>query len=98
MRRRNDNGTVDSPDLSPHHPRSIERISHDQPRVMVQNLQPRRTGDFGYWIVKLTPVERLTLPLVPVMLSGYVPGTAGCLGEIVKLELPDPTTELGVKV
>jgi hypothetical protein len=51
-----------------------------------------------YWILKLTPVEWLTLPLVPVMLTEYVPGTAGGLGEIVKLELPAPTTELGVKV
>lgn len=55
-------------------------------------------GNLDYWILKLTPVEWLTLPLVPVMLTEYVPGTAGGLGEIVKLELPAPTTELGVKV
>lgn len=49
-------------------------------------------------MTKVTAVECDNDPLVPVMVSGYVPVLVFLLVLMVSVELPDPVTDEGLKL
>ncbi|HKF23976.1 MAG TPA: hypothetical protein VKE93_20555, partial [Candidatus Angelobacter sp.] len=52
----------------------------------------------NYWIVSVTVVEWLKLPLVPVMVSVRFPTLALLPTFTVSVEVPEPVTEVGLKL
>ena len=57
-------------------------------------------GDGGeaYWMVSVNVVECTRLPLVPVIVSVRVPRVALLLTRTDSVELPEPVTDVGLKV
>jgi len=57
-------------------------------------------GDGGeaYWMVSVNVVECTRLPLVPVIVSVRVPRVALLLTRTDRVELPEPVTDVGLKV
>src|SRR5437588_91802 len=51
-----------------------------------------------YLIINVTFAPWTRLPLVPLMVSVYVPTGACRLGDIFSVEVPEPTTDLGLKL
>ena len=52
----------------------------------------------GYWMVRVTVVEWTNVPLVPAMVSVRLPVVALVPTWIVRVEVPDPATEVGLKL
>jgi len=52
----------------------------------------------NYWMVSVTVVEWLKLPLVPVMVSVRFPTLALLPTFTVSVEVPEPVTEVGLKL
>jgi len=52
----------------------------------------------NYWMVSVTVVEWLKLPLVPVMVSVRFPTPALLPTFTVSVEVPEPVTEVGLKL
>ena len=52
----------------------------------------------SYWMVSVNVVERLKLPLVPVMVKVRVPGVALRPTVTVRVELPEPVMDVGLKL
>jgi hypothetical protein len=54
--------------------------------------------NWRYWTVRVAVVEWLRLPLTPVMVMVRVPLLALRAARIVSVEVPDPVTDVGLKV
>jgi len=52
----------------------------------------------GALTTRVTAAECDRLPLVPVIVRGYVPTAVVAVVEIVSVELPEPATDAGLKL
>ena len=57
-----------------------------------------KSGFGAGFTTNVTVVEWLKLPLVPVTVSVYVPAAVDVVVFTVRVELPEPTTEVGLKL
>ncbi len=71
------------------------------PAVTVCELGVAEMVKFGTgaaFTTRDTAAECTRLPLVPVMIRGYVPAGVAELVETNRVELPEPATEVGLKL
>ena len=59
---------------------------------------PARNEHIGYWTIRLTVAEWTRPPLVPVIVTTWVPAATLFQVAIVSTEVPELTTDAGVKV